>query len=67
MDYNELHKSKILNNKLCYDNITEIITYLPEPLNDITIREAIKLWFSEKEYCIQKYGHISEILLMLLI
>ena len=30
-----------------------------QPLTNVTIREAVNLWFDNQEQCIQTFGHIS--------
>jgi len=42
------------------DIVRYINKFLNKPLNDETIRTAVKLWFSDQEECIKIYGHISE-------
>ena len=51
----------VLNRKdLNYDSIQYILTFLPPELNDISIRYAINLWFTNESEAIKKYGHITE-------
>ena len=56
------HFIQLVLNKtfLNYDSIQHIITFLPPELNDITIREAIELWFKDINKAIKIYGNIED-------
>jgi hypothetical protein len=45
---------------LNYDTIQHILSYLPPPLTNKTIHEAIEMWYTNKEESIRTYGDISE-------
>lgn len=50
---------KLLSQKLPPELAREITSFLPIPLNNTTIREAVKLWFDDRKKCLEIYGHIS--------
>ena len=52
---------KLIENKLNLplDIIIYINKFIYEKLNDNNFKEAINLWFKNKEECLFRFGHIS--------
>jgi len=52
---------KLIENKtiLPLEAIIYINSFINEKLNDNNFKQAVKLWFKNKEECIWRFGHIS--------
>ena len=52
---------KLIENKLNIplDLLRYINTFIYEKLNDENIKQAVELWFENKEECLLRFGHIS--------